>query len=170
MPYPAVCIANEFLRIAREKGEALTPMKLQKLVYFAHGWSLALTGQPLVSERIEAWQYGPVIPALYQEFKAYGNGPITEQASDLRIGPDGKIRFETFCLDDYASGEDLERARRLIAKVFEVYGPYSAVKLSNATHMEGTPWRQVYRDGSRSLIIPDEVIRPYFEDLARVKQ
>lgn len=170
MPFPAVCVANEFIRLAKVKRETLTPMKLQKLVYFAHGWSLALTGQPLVSERIEAWQFGPVIPALYREFKSYGNGAITEEAGlSFSTGPDGKVVLETPCLDDYANDAQAIHAKEIIARVFDVYGSYSGTKLSNATHMAGTPWQQVYRDHVKSLVIPDGIIEAYFKELARVQ-
>jgi uncharacterized phage-associated protein len=61
MPYPAAAIANEFIKVAKRNGVLLTPMKLQKLVYFAHGWYLALLGKPLINEPVEAWKFGPVI-------------------------------------------------------------------------------------------------------------
>jgi uncharacterized phage-associated protein len=170
MPFPAVCVANEFIRLARAKGVSLTPMKLQKLVYFAHGWSLALTGQPLVSERIEAWQFGPVIPALYRELKSYGNGVITEEAgSSFGMRSDGKVVLKAPCLDDYPDDAQTTQAKEIIARVFEVYGSYSGAKLSNATHMQGTPWQQVYQDHVRSLAIPDGIIESYFKDLARAQ-
>jgi len=44
-------------------------MKLQKLVYYAHGWHLALNNEPLIDEQVECWQYGPVISSLFHEFK-----------------------------------------------------------------------------------------------------
>ncbi len=78
MPYPAAAIANEFLELARAEGRPLTPMHIQKLIYFAHGWNLALTGEPLIRERVEAWDYGPVIRALYGELKVFGSGAITK--------------------------------------------------------------------------------------------
>ena len=170
MPFPAVCIANEFIRIARAKNVMLTPMKLQKLVYFAHGWSLALTGQPLVNERIEAWQYGPVIPDLYREFKTFGNGVITQEAGvSFGTKHDGKVIVHTPCLDDYSGDPQATQAKELIARVFDVYGSYSGTKLSNATHMPGTPWQQVYQDRVRSLIIPDAIIENYFKGQARAQ-
>ena len=59
-------IANEFLRLAKESGQSLTPMQLLKLVFIAHGWMLGLYGEPLISDDVQAWKYGPVIPDLYQ--------------------------------------------------------------------------------------------------------
>lgn len=53
--------------------ESLTPMKLQKLCYYAQGIYMATQdGEPLFEEDFEAWTYGPVIPALYDEYKEYG--------------------------------------------------------------------------------------------------
>jgi uncharacterized phage-associated protein len=169
MPFPASCIANEFLKIAKAKGDALTQMKLQKLVYFAHGWYLALTGQPLISERVEAWQYGPVIRALYQDFKAYGNDPIKAPAAGFQMDG-GKLKSKTLSLDDCAEKEEADQAKALVARIYEVYGRFSAVRLSNSTHMPGTPWDQIYQNGKKSLVIPDEFIRQYFQGLASAKR
>ena len=69
MPFSAAAVANEFLHLAHRDDRPITPLKMQKLVYFAHGWHLAITGAPLISEPIQAWQYGPVISSLYQIFK-----------------------------------------------------------------------------------------------------
>ena len=54
----------------------LTPMEVNKLVYISHGWMLALHDESLISEKIEAWKHGPVIPSLYHKFKMYGAEPI----------------------------------------------------------------------------------------------
>ena len=83
MSYPAKAVANYFIDIARCEGEQLSPMKIQKLVYFAHGWYLALYDEPLLDEKIEAWRYGPVVPSLYHEFKRYGSGTIERYAIDF---------------------------------------------------------------------------------------
>jgi uncharacterized phage-associated protein len=165
MPFPALAVANEFLAIAKTQEVALTPMKLQKLVFFAHGWCLALTGHPLIRERVEAWQYGPVIPSIYHELKEVGNGPITGPATDL-VMHEGKIYFKAVTLGDFPESEERNNAQEIIARVFAKYGRYSAIQLSNATHLEGTPWSQVYRQGERRVPIPNEIIKTYFEGLA----
>lgn len=164
MPYLATVIANEFIVLARASGKTLTPLKLQKLVYFAHGWYLALTGNALISDRVQAWQYGPVIPSIYHEFKDVGNGPINDLSSELvNIGG---LRFASKAtLDNFPVNEERQHAKDIVAKVFEIYGGYSAAKLSNATHQTGTPWQQVYKDGERKITIPNELIRAYFKEL-----
>ena len=81
MAYEAKAIANYFLEKAKAEGNSLTPMQVQKLVYFAHGWYLGLFGEPLIKESVQAWSYGPVIPSLYQEFKRFGNQGIDELAT-----------------------------------------------------------------------------------------
>src|SRR5215467_7486621 len=85
MAYPAKAVANEFLYLAKEERRPVTPMQLLKLVYFAHGWYLALTGERLIDERVEAWKYGPVVPSIYHEFKRFGNEPITEYATETKV-------------------------------------------------------------------------------------
>jgi uncharacterized phage-associated protein len=168
MPFQATAVANEFLTIAKAEGEDLTPMKVQKLVYFAHGWFLALTGQPLISDRIQAWQYGPVIPSLYQAFREYGNTPIgTPAFAPAQIG--GRYTWSVPTLESTCPNrEEISRARQVIKKVWDLYKGYTSIRLSNATHAPDGPWAQVYKEGVRSIPIPDEKIKAYFQGLASV--
>lgn len=164
MAYPAKAVANEFLSLARAEGKTISPMKLLKLVFIAHGWYLAFTKQPLIQERVEAWQYGPVVPDLYHVLKRFGNDPITEDASDWRLH-EGKVVLATPRIkisenDPYSAG-----AKNLIARVWQSYGKYTAAQLSATTHLPGSPWDQTYLPGVRSLIIPDNVIQTYYEGL-----
>src|SRR5437870_3577302 len=94
MAYEARAIANYFLDLAKLANQELNPMKIQKLVYYAHGWNLALDGQPLIDEAVEAWTYGPVIPSLYHEFKKYGGGPITSKASKIEVRDWDSLAFD----------------------------------------------------------------------------
>lgn len=80
MSYDSRTIANHFIALAEIEGRTITPMTIQKLVYLAHGWSLGLFDEPLIDDTVEAWEYGPVIPSLYNAFKKYGNNPITQFA------------------------------------------------------------------------------------------
>ena len=76
-PYDPRAIANLMLDEADRRGWMITNLALQKLLYFAHGIHLTKEKQPLVSGYFEAWQYGPVHPAVYRAFKPSGAAPIS---------------------------------------------------------------------------------------------
>lgn len=57
MAHDARAVANYMLAVAEKKGMTLTPMQVLKLVYLAHGWSLAWFGRPLIRDDVEAWDY-----------------------------------------------------------------------------------------------------------------
>lgn len=115
-------IAEYFLSLQDEDaGDLISNMKLQKLVYYAQGYHLALYDEPLFEDRIEAWLYGPVVPNLYREYKKYGSAPIPNP-EDM----------------DFSKFNDEER--EFLDEVYDVYGQFSAWKLRNMTH-EDVPWR-----------------------------
>ena len=64
MRYKALAIANYYIDKANVEDTPLDHLRLQKLVYLAHGWHLAIHGRPLIEESVEAWKYGPVIADL----------------------------------------------------------------------------------------------------------
>ena len=43
---------------------------MQKILYFAQGIHLAEFGSPLFTNKIYAWEYGPVIKEVYHKFKS----------------------------------------------------------------------------------------------------
>ncbi len=145
MPFDARAVANHFLDLSEAKGCSLTPMKIQKLVYFAHGWHLAVTnGDALIDEQVEAWPYGPVIPSLYRSLRGYGDQSITDRIKDFRRVEkiDGHYRYRTLSMQGDSEKESF--ARSLLDRVWEIYAPFTAIQLSNMTHQPGTPWYQVY--------------------------
>jgi len=149
--------------ILQQRG-AMSAMKLQKLVYFAYGWYLAITGERLLDERVEAWQWGPVIPSLYSEFKAYGSGPITDLAAEYSFqGTKMTFQYPRIGSDDPARDDF---ARRVIAKVWNIYGRYSGIQLSEMTHAANSPWSQSYDENVRGTDIDDDVIKQYFKQVA----
>ena len=164
MGYPAKAVANAFLEIAREHGATLTPLKLQKLVYISHGWSLGLTGTPLViDEHPEAWQYGPVFPSLYHEFKEFGKGQIAKKASELDFNGPGF----SFQVVEPEIPEDDTLTWSLLKRVWDAYGKFGGIGLSELTHQAGTPWAQI-RNGSggiKNADIPDDLIAAHYREL-----
>ncbi len=160
-PYSSKAIANTFIDIAERRGSPkLSPMKIQKLVYFAHGWHLAFYGSPLIRDEIQAWKFGPVVQEVYHEFKEFGNEGIDRKATDLAYEADDLHQVIPVV------EEDDESAHYVINQVWEIYSPFTAVQLSNMTHNEGSPWMEISKQFEdelpRNIDIPDELIRRCF--------
>ena len=158
-------IANELLEIAKGEGEPVTPMKLQKLMYYAYGWWFVSNEDPLFSEKIQAWKNGPVVESVYYAFKEYGGAPITGLAHETANGQ----KRVAFLNDDHAN-----EIRRFLGVIWNVYGSFSAVRLSNATHQPGTPWHTTVQNCGGKLgyfqEIDDATIRDYFVRQAKEKE
>ncbi len=154
-PYSPHSVANWFL-----KREQMDQMKLHKLVYFAHGWNLGLFGEPLINEEIEAWKYGPVVPSLYHQFKSFGSAPITRLASKWKVEEGRRIIPK---IPDAAL-----RPRRLLDKVWGIYGHKSGTQLSALTHLPDSPWSETRRlkGDIFGAGISNELMKIYFRRLA----
>ena len=76
MPVPPVAVANWLLKKSWDENKPITQMKIQKLLYFAHGWHLALLDKPMMDEVVQAWKFGPVFESVYHTFKYFGAAPI----------------------------------------------------------------------------------------------
>lgn len=151
--YSALVIASKFIDLGIEKGYPVTPMKLQKMVYFAHGLNLLNYNKKLINDNIQAWDYGPVIPTIYHTLKEFGNTEIVE--NPIRVG----ITFKSGFIRQDILDDDSESTINL---VFELTKNMSAVQLSNWSHAEGSPWQQVYYSNNKSKNIDDETIKNYF--------
>ncbi|MBA3357266.1 MAG: DUF4065 domain-containing protein [Pyrinomonadaceae bacterium] len=147
--YDVRTIANEFIRLASKSGQPLTNMQIQKLVYIAHGYGLAILHRPLIKQHVEAWRYGPVIPELYNALREYGAGFVQKP---IRV----------------ASQEVLtESDKVLVATVFNSYKRFTGPQLSTMTHQADSPWRRVYNPHAEfhSEIISNDLIREYYANL-----
>ena len=139
-------IANWFILKNRiEAGDCrenyLTPMALQKLLYFAQGYYLGCYNRPLFRDSIEAWKHGPVVRSVYNAYSQFGGCGID-------IVPD--------CNESDFSPHEL----RALNAVYDRFAQYSGIKLSQITHEPGSPWDTTARNG----VIVLEKMRDYFED------
>jgi uncharacterized phage-associated protein len=157
-PLDARAVANYFLSLAGKDGQTIDPMGIQKLVFFAHGWHLAIYDRPLISQPIEAWDYGPVIRDLYHDFKRFGNDPITEQAYLINLDPETRaFRVTRPELPLTTPPETVS----LLDRIWRVYKPFTSIQLSNMTHFDGTPWRTAREHGAK--VIDNGTIQAYFK-------
>ncbi|WP_292636368.1 Panacea domain-containing protein [Novosphingobium sp.] len=150
-------VANFLLDCAEERGVKLTNMSVLKHIYFAHGWHLASYGQPLISNRIEAWEYGPVVRAVYDAFKTHGSGPISSRA-EMTDWETGEVLI--------AQGNFTPEISNFLKSVLIYYSGFGAFELSDLTHVRGGPWDKVWNalDGKvrLNMAISNESIRKHF--------
>jgi uncharacterized phage-associated protein len=150
----AKAIANYFL----DKGDAdnitITPMQINKLVYIAHGWHLALRNTPLIVDRIEAWDLGPVIPELYHEFKHFGSDQITDRAYEEIIASVHYDKLTDEPIDDF------------LDEAWDEYKHFNGWELSGMTHQQNTPWDITRKNNKfrfkKNPPIDNELIRQYY--------
>jgi uncharacterized phage-associated protein len=134
-------IARYFLaQVNEDEGDLISNLKLQKLVYYAQGFHLALFDTPLFNEPIEAWTHGPVVPELYHHYKQYEPGPI-ELPSDVNF--------------DIYSGPKKD----FLNEIYNALGQFSAWKLRNMTHAE-PPWLDA---SATAGVITHDAMRNYFK-------
>ena len=162
MGYSAKAVANYFLDLAAKEGVALSPLKIQKLVYIAHGWHLALYNEPLVDDECaEAWEYGPVFPSIYHEFKHFGRAPITEPAIDIEYSEFSE-EWETW--KPRIDGKD-KNTRAFLNHIGKLYKDFTGGQLSALTHEEGTPWEKTRNEKGRirNAHIENQDIEEYYK-------
>jgi uncharacterized phage-associated protein len=144
MSYDCRAVANAILDIADRRGVGLSHMAVHKVMYYAHGWRLATTGEPLIAQEFEAWRDGPVQRIVWDCFKHFGFHPVTARATRLDL----VTRERTVVRENVASA-DLD----LLDQVVSGYGHIDARELSRMTHEEGGPWDKVWNapDGRITL-------------------
>lgn len=141
-------IAAYLLRLAAQEREPtlITQMHLHKLMYYVQGWALAMRGEPIFPDRIEAWTHGPVVRSLYSVYADHGNQPIP--------APDeGAVNL---------AGED----RAFVESVWEGYKRFSAVKLREMTHRE-PPWQRAWGDREPDERCEEEISQRDMRDFFR---
>ena len=144
MAYKALDIAKKLIFKAQNDepngGERLTNLKLQKLLYYQQGFHLAFFGTPLFAENVEAWMYGPVVPAVYDEYSAYGSSALPEVKEPVSLSADEEELFN---------------------EVYDAYREFSAIGLMNRTHSE-RPWLDAVPH-DRGTVITQESMMAYFK-------
>jgi len=145
----AEATARYLIHLANQEPEAelVTHLRLQKLLYYVQGYSLAVWDRPFFSERIEAWRNGPVVRAVYRLFAEYEDAPLPAR--------EGR---------DLVPLSDQEKA--FVRSLWEHHKQYSASALWQMTHREA-PWRNVWAnrpdDASGSDEIPPDAMRVFFK-------
>lgn len=123
-------VADFFLFFAKEHGDFISQLKLQKLVYYADAWHMVNNeGSPLVQENFEAWVHGPVVRDLYRRFREYKWNPI---------------------LGDFQKPEIAEEVESHLIDIYEAFAKFNGFELEQMTHDE-LPWTE-----ARGSCAPDD--------------
>ena len=140
-----ICLAADQTEL--DSGDLMTNLRLQKILYFAQGHYLAKYGTPLFDSEFEAWDYGPICPAIYHRYSKFKRNGITDEEQP----------FENVFT---------EQEEDMLFAVFIQYDKYSTDKLVDMTNEDGTPWKRYYRENAIGIRIPDAETRKYFSSLS----
>lgn len=144
MAYSPVNVSNSILKRAFDEKVDVSPMKLQKLLFFVASEYAKRSGKPLLDGSFQAWQYGPVIRSVYDEFRSFGGRPIRSYGKDAE-GKSYRVKE--------SSDPNLQAA---LDTVWAAAKSRSAVALSRITHKPGSAWSHAYNYGGH---ITDDALK-----------
>ena len=150
MVYSPKVVANAFLWKKARAG--LIHMKLQKLVFFMHAWSLAQRNKSVVSEKPAPWQYGPVFASLYHELKSFGSKDVATYLEEFNPETGQMAALVPNSQDAYFWS--------LFDRVWDRYGQLSAIELSALTHEQNGAWERARTN--LNAVIPDDDLANYY--------
>lgn len=141
--YSVIDVARYIIWYCKKNGYTISNLKLQKILYFVQANFLVNEGYPCFKEEIEAWDFGPVVPDVYHEFKIYGssNIPVSECSNA------GLLIYN--------------KDKKLIDEMVDQCASYSASALVEITHNQ-EPWNNAYEKYCNN-VISQESIKEYFE-------
>lgn len=149
---PVDAIADYFVHCDMQRIEPdVTPLKLQKLLYFAQANYLASTDERLFDENTEAFGHGPVVYSMFSKYPGRQiiatreNAPTSSADRDLP-----------------------EDVRDFLDRIWLAFKDYSASQLRNLTH-EQAPWKENYVENSYRQVIPDADMTSYFREFVPAK-
>lgn len=139
--YSSLDVAAYIVSVAGET----SCMKLQKMCYYAHGWSLVWRDEPLFNDEIRAWRSGAVIIPFYEFHK-----------SKATLTPES---FKGIALQELGGHEKV-----IVDTMIEAfrYVPSWDLAMSITGH---DCWKKAYE--SESLVMDTDSIKETFEILDR---
>lgn len=156
MNYDVLDVSRYIINYSHKKDYGISNLKLQKVLYFVQAYFLIQTGHPCFKDKIEAWNFGPVVPKAYCEYKQYGCGDIPTTKSFIMIDKDNIWNSKRVEFDDIIISDD---DKSLIDKVVDKFSEYSATDLVELSQHQ-TPWIDAI--SSQNNEIKNDSIFEYF--------
>ena len=166
--YDVLDVSRYVINYSNEKGYGVSNLKLQKLLYFIQAYFLVVKkGRPCSDDTIcfpqiiEAWDFGPVVPKAYHEFKIFGASNIPYISNYITVeNRNGDIRFNKVLFSDNCIKID---DRKIINDVIDTFKDYSAATLVELTHKQ-RPWKDAYKRGRNSEITPVSIWSYFYNE------
>lgn len=155
--YNVLDVCRYIINYSNNHDYSISNLKLQKLLYLIQAYFLVNTDCPCFREKIEAWDFGPVVPDAYREYKQYGGGNIPPITSYLEVDYSDiwntrRIDYDDNVINDYD--------KELINEVIEEFADYTATDLVTLTHNQA-PWKEAYKSHENKEI-ENARIKEYF--------
>lgn len=136
----------EVIEYLLSQSEDLTPMALQKALYYIQGFNFAFNNEFMFEDECQAWRHGPVYRDVYEEFKKY--------------------RYDTIeCVKDGNSSSLLDYEKVLIESISKYICCFGGKMLEMFTHIE-EPWvltrKGLDNNVGSERVIPKELIGEFF--------
>ena len=135
---PPVIYANTIIKRALDSNTTLSPMKLQKLLYFTYARCAFKHDTALFADQFEPWPYGPVVESVYEQFKNFGKKSIDDYYKDC----DGKVKVVS-----QSHTQFLECFNEVWAK----FSMHNGIHLSKITHEDDTAWSNAWVNDKQFL-------------------
>jgi|GEM_PF-1654662 len=142
--YNPITLAHYFVRKSIETNTPITPYKVEFMVYFAHGWNLAIDNRALIDEDVKAWRHGPVIVSI-NKFYSKSKEKIQKTVDELALN-DIKLMHREF-LDG----------------IWSYYSHLNEVEMVSLCLEPGTPWYVTYEKSSKELTIEPQKIKQHYK-------
>ena len=146
--HDARAVANEVLRLAHSEYNQITNLRVQKLLYFSHGFMLGTHKDPLFFQPIIAWKHGPVVLDVYHALRPNGAHPIKDQIQMPGLELVG------------------DNSRAAIRYTYELLGSFSTSRLVAISHEVNGPWYKIWNNAmGENPVIPNKLIQEYFSSM-----
>lgn len=158
MAYDVLDVCRHIINYSNEKDYGISNLKLQKILYFIQAYFLTNEKHtPCFDEKIEAWDFGPVVPEAYREYKQYGSGDIPSIKSYITMDDS-----DIWSLKRVAYKDDIiqDTDKDIINQIVDRFSDYSATDLVSLTHRQ-SPWIDAYSQ-NQNKEITQQAIREYF--------
>ncbi len=155
--YNVLDVCRYVINYSNDKDYGISNLKLQKVLYFIQAYFLISTPEQCFRERIEAWDFGPVVPEAYREYKQFGSSNIPNVSYYVEMDFDDfwKSKVKKYRSEVISDGD-----KRRIEAVVDRFSDYSATDLVGITHNQA-PWMDAYVPNRNNEITP-QAIKEYF--------